>query len=236
MGSCSSSGKGGGGGNAKAVSTSNLLIDTALDNVTREQVTRVLQDFKREFGISYNNTRIAEMDANSAGVLAFYDGAGIAINNNFLNSQKMDDAYKKCVDSGYHPSSGKKSGMEAVVAHELGHSLNHVVGAKMNLSLDASATRIVKEAKANTKHKNMASLMAKISGYAKESHAEAVAEAIADVYCNGGRARTESKAIVNVMKSYLPKTSGKSILSTGRTAATKTATKTAKKNDKSVIR
>lgn len=46
-------------------------------------------------------------------------------------------------------------------------------------------------------------MASKISGYATHSNAEAVAEAIADVYCNGKKAKSESKAIVNVMNKYL---------------------------------
>jgi hypothetical protein len=46
-------------------------------------------------------------------------------------------------------------------------------------------------------------MASKISGYATESNAEAIAEAFADWKCNGKKARTESKAIVNVVDSYL---------------------------------
>ena len=38
-----------------------------------------------------------------------------------------------------------------------------------------------------------------------EKAAEALAEAFADVYCNGSKASKESKAIVDVMNSYLKK-------------------------------
>lgn len=198
--------RGGGGGGGlnpnDIIGTTNLLIDTDLDAVTREQVTRVLKDFQKEFGLNYNNTRIAKLK-DKANALAYYDGDGIAINSKYLDSKKMDDVYKKCVESGFHPPSGKKSGMEAVVSHELGHSLNDMVGAKMGLSLDASATRIVTEARKQTKHRGVVQMASKISGYAKYSNAEAIAEAISDVYCNGKKARAESIAISNVVRSYL---------------------------------
>ena len=184
----------------------NLLIDTDLDEKTRGEVTKTLKDFQDEYGLAYNNTRIAELKGKDKyGVLAYYDGEGVAINSAFLNSEKMNDAYKKCVESGFHPSSGSKSGMEAVVSHELGHSLTDVVGAKMGITggIDASATAIVKEARKQTKHRGVVQMASKISGYATHSNAEAVAEAIADVYCNGKKAKSESKAIVNVMNKYL---------------------------------
>ena len=183
--------------------THNLLIDTALDEVTRNEVSRVLKDFQSEYGLSYENTRIAQLKPKS-NALAYYDGAGIAINKKYLDSKKMDDVYKECVKTGFHPSSGNKTGMEAVVAHELGHSLNDMIGAKMGgIGIDKSADDIVKEAKKQTKHRGVVQMASKISGYATHSNAEAVAEAVADVYCNGNKAKAESRAIYNVMQKYL---------------------------------
>jgi hypothetical protein len=46
-------------------------------------------------------------------------------------------------------------------------------------------------------------MASKISGYAKENARECIAEAFADVYCNGGRAKKESQSIVDVMNKYL---------------------------------
>ena len=45
----------------------------------------------------------------------------------------------------------------------------------------------------------------KISGYAGENAAEAIAEAFSDVYCNGRNALKESHAIVYELKKYLKK-------------------------------
>lgn len=209
MGSCSSSRKGGGlGGGGEGLNprdilgTSNLLIDTNLDEVTRLEVSKALKDFQDEYGLNYNNTRIAQITPGT-GVLAYYDGEGIAINNEYLDSKTMNEAYQKSVESGFHPSSGSKSGIEAVVSHELGHALNDMIGAKMGMDIDASATRIVNEAMKGTKHKTTSAFSSKISGYAQKSHAETVAEAIADCYCNGGKAKSESKAIKKVLDSYL---------------------------------
>lgn len=44
-----------------------------------------------------------------------------------------------------------------------------------------------------------------ISGYATYNNKEAIAEAVADVYCNGAKAHKESKAIVGIIKKYLGK-------------------------------
>ena len=209
MGSCSSSRKGGGlGGGGEGLNprdilgTSNLLIDTNLDEVTRLEVSKTLKDFQDEYGLNYNNTRIAQITPGT-GVLAYYDGEGIAINNEYLDSKTMNEAYQKSVESGFHPSSGSKSGIEAVVSHELGHALNDMIGAKMGMDIDASATRIVNEAMKGTKHKTTDAFSSKISGYAQKSHAETVAEAISDCYCNGGKAKSESKRIKKVVDKYL---------------------------------
>ena len=197
------SGKPTGGVNPRDIKgTTNLLIDTNLDEITRGEVTRTLKDFQDKYGLEYNNTRIANMKSGT-GVLAYYDGEGIAINNEYLNSDTMNAVYKKSVESGFHPSNGSKTGMEAVVSHELGHAVNGVIADRMGISLDASADRIVNEAMKNTKHKTVSTFQSKISGYAKQSYAETVAEAMADCYCNGKKARSESKAIQKVVDKYM---------------------------------
>ena len=182
--------------------TTNLLIDTDLDEVTRGEVIKTLKDFQDKYDLDYNNTRIANMKSGT-GVLAYYDGEGIAINNEYLNSDTMNAVYKKSVESGFHPSNGSKTGMEAVVSHELGHAVNGIIADRMGISLDASADRIVNEAMKNTKHKTVSTFQSKISGYAKQSYAETVAEAMADCYCNGKKARSESKAIQKVVDKYM---------------------------------
>ena len=197
------SGKPTGGVNPRDIKgTTNLLIDTNLDEITRGEVTRTLKDFQDKYGLEYNNTRIANMKSGT-GVLAYYDGEGIAINNEYLNSDTMNAVYKKSVESGFHPSNGSKTGMEAVVSHELGHAVNGVIADRMGISLDASADRIVNEAMKNTKHKTVSTFQSKISGYAKQNYAETVAEAMADCYCNGKKARSESKAIQKVVDKYM---------------------------------
>ena len=182
--------------------TTNLLIDTDLDEITRGEVTRTLKDFQDKYNLDYNNTRIANMKPGT-GVLAYYDGEGIAINNEYLNSDTMNAVYKKSVESGFHPSNGSKTGMEAVVSHELGHAVNGIIADRMGISLDASADIIVNEAMKNTKHKIVSTFQSKISGYAKQNYAETVAEAMADCYCNGKKARSESKAIQKVVDKYM---------------------------------
>ena len=201
--------RGGGTGGVKPgdiLGTSNLLIDTALDEKTRGEVVKTLKDFQDEYGLEYSNTRIARLKSGS-GALAYYDGAGIAINSSYLNSERMNEAMKQCAESGFHPSMGNKTGMEAVVSHELGHALTDMVGSKMGITginlTNESATAIVNEARKQTKHRGVVQMASKISGYATHSNAEAIAEAIADCYCNGKKAKSESRAIKSVVDKYL---------------------------------
>lgn len=100
--------------------------------------------------------------------------------------------------------------MQAVASHEYGHSLTVNVGKAMGISdIDKAADAIVKEARKGTKFKTDKQFRSNISGYAAESNCESVAEAISDVYCNGRKAKKESKAIVKVVDKYLLKNKNK---------------------------
>lgn len=211
MGSCSSSGKGasrvtGGLSPNDIISTRHILTGAGEDVKSFGDVVDTLKEFNQMYGLSTDNTRLAKLKPKS-NAMAFYDGDGIAINEKYFKSGVMDSAYKACVESGFHPSNGNKTAMQAVVAHELGHSLTDVVGSKLGVAgnIDTFATTIVNEAMKNKKRKDVNKFTSKISGYAKQSNAEAIAEAVSDVYCNGKKAKSESKAIVDVMNKYLKK-------------------------------
>ena len=141
-------------------------------------------------------------------VLGFYGGHGLAINQNYTDIEKMNKTYDTTVKQGFHPSRGNLSGTQAVTLHEMGHALTQLYAEKMGLAdIDAGAKEIVlnaynatrsrlrKKAKAVPKH-----WAGRISGYASESYAEAVAEAVADYYCNGTKAKAESHAIIDEIK------------------------------------
>lgn len=139
--------------------------------------------------------------------MAYYDGANIAVNQNYFKDS-IDGIYDSAVSSGFHPGRGNKTGLEAVVAHEIGHKLTDQVGVKLGngvFDIDKTATTIVKEALKQTNHRGVVQLASKISDYATYSNAEAVAEAYADVYCNGNKAHKESIAIMNVVNKYIKK-------------------------------
>lgn len=175
------------------------------------EVDEVLAAFSNvydDYGYTVQEIQIATIDGRAGrSTLAYYDGTNIAFNERYFNKEKMELAYTDSVKSGFHPGKGNKTALEAIAAHELGHGLTDAVAAKMKISginsIDTAATRIVNEARKKTSHRGVVQMAKKISGYATHSNAEAVAEAFADVYCNGRKARSESRAIVDVVNSYL---------------------------------
>ena len=84
-----------------------------------DETLTVFRDVMDEYGYQINDIELATMKGRDASVLAYYDGSNIAVNQSYFNKAKMDKAYAECAKSGFHPSSGKKSGLEAVVAHDL---------------------------------------------------------------------------------------------------------------------
>lgn len=208
-GSSSSSGGGGTGGVSASdiVSTRSLVSERETNQELVDETLTVFRDIYDQYGAQVNDIQLAKMKAKS-NAIAYYDAEGnIAINEKFFNRATMDAAYKKCVQSGFHPSNGNKTALEAVVAHELGHKLTEDVGAKLGQAgfgnINSVSARIVNEARSTTKHRSNSDFSAKISGYAKHNNAETIAEAFSDVFCNGKKAHSESKAIVNVLNKYL---------------------------------
>lgn len=197
--------KGGGLKPGDVIGTTDMI--SARANFEENSVNGVLnvgRDMVDEYGEEIVAFEVADLKPNAQGVLGYYDGSNIAINSSFMDTARINDAYDICVESGYHPSRGNKTAMEAVAAHEYGHALTDAAARKMGASdLNTAATQIVNEARKSTSHRGVVQMASKISRYATASNAEAVAEAISDVYCNGSKAKAESKAIVNVVNKYV---------------------------------
>lgn len=186
------------------LSTTSLISEREHYQQEVDDTLTVLRDIYNEYGVTID-TEVAELKPGT-GTMGYYDGKNIAISREYFNSDEMNRAYAEGVKSGWHPSNGNKSGMEAVVAHEYGHALTDKVGQAMGVSgIDNIASRIVKEARKETKSKGVVQMASKISRYATTSNAEAIAEAFSDFYCNGSKAKKESLAIINVMNKYLKK-------------------------------
>ncbi len=182
----------------------NLISQRERKQAEVDQVLTVLRDMQDEYGINID-TYTANIGGKDAGTLAFCDGKGdITVNSSYFDSIKMDGAMRESADSGFHPSLGNKSGIESVVSHEFGHTLTHVAGQKMGgLTIDQASTRIVNEARRISGDRGVVIMAKKISTYASYSNAEAIAEAISDCYCNGSKAKAQSKAIKKVLDGYL---------------------------------
>ena len=203
--------EGGGGGlnPANIVSERDMVSMVAEGNKRTEakDVLSVSDAMLKEYGndVQIYTFNVAELKGKDAySTIAYYDGANIAINQNYFDAKQIENAYKECVRQGFHPSAGNKTALQAVAAHEYGHALTDFAAQKMGVGdLHSAATRICTEARKATTHRGVVQMAKAISGYATHSNAEAVAEAVADVYCNGGRAKAESRAIVNTLNKYL---------------------------------
>ena len=87
----------------------------------------------------------------------------------------------------------------------MGHRLTEIAGINAGYgrwALNQVSFEICKEAARRLGRSSVARMCDEISGYAKDSWAEAVAEAFSDVYCNRNSARAASGMIVNVLNSY----------------------------------
>lgn len=200
-GSSSESWSGGGGGNVNIISTTSLISERETKQREVDEVLSVFNDVYEQYGTVPNDVQIATIGDNS--VLAYYDGSdNLAVNVAYFDSAKMSTAYEMSVKSGFHPSNGSKTAMEAVVAHEIGHTLTARAAGGFG-GLDSFAEKVVSEAAKSKGYRSSASFAKTISGYAKTSAAEAVAEAFSDVYCNGNKAKSASRAIVSALNGYI---------------------------------
>lgn len=209
MGSCNSGGKGSwtGGGTlspSDIVSTTSLVSAREGKQTEVDETLQAFRDVAEEYGYIIDDIQLATLKGKGVTTMAYYDGSNIAVNKSYFDKARMESAYTGCVEIGFHPSQGNKTALQAVASHELGHALTDAVGSKMTGIKGDTATAILKEAKKQGKLKgNLAYIASKISGYAKASPDECIAEAFADVYCNGTKAHKESQSIVSVMNKYL---------------------------------
>ena len=194
---------------ADIVKETDMISNRDSDPKITDDFLQTSRDLQKEFGTNADIQafKIAQLKgASSMYVMGYYSPASneIAINSKYMgNEASLTQAYDECVQRGFHPSRGNKSAAQALAAHEFGHLINQSVANKWGYSLDKAADVIVDTARRVTKHKGVVQMARKISEYATASNAETVAEALSDVYCNGSKARAESKAIVKAAKTLL---------------------------------
>lgn len=193
----SSSGSGGGVGRAGGGTVNVQRADSLISARERspqevDQALSVLRDVERDYGVNLADVQLATVS--NRGVMAYYDSNdNLAINHSYFDAAKMDAAYDRSVQQGFHPSRGNKSGIEAVTAHEAGHKLTAQNGFG---DINRTSNTIIHNA-SRTLGMSASEVRRSISGYARSNNAEAVAEAFSDVYCNGARASRASREVVN---------------------------------------
>lgn len=134
-------------------------------------------------------------------------GGELMLNKEFTDSEALEKAVKEDIKDKYRPPMGNKTAEESVVSHEMGHAIVNLIVRKTGFKElpPQLSERIVSEARAKTKARNNTTFGGKISKYARENEQETIAEAVSDVYCNGSKAKAESKAVVRVLKKELRK-------------------------------
>lgn len=196
---------GSGSGGVNVTNTTSLVSAREGQQTEVDEVLQTFKDINDKYGYVVDDLELVELTGKGSRTLAYYDGNNIAFNQAYFDKDKMEKVYARCVDVGFHPSQGNKTALQAVASHEIGHALTDKVIAKMGgkYGKQDGAEAILAEAMKSTSHKDVVKMASKISGYAKTKPREAIAEAFADVYCNGKKATKESQAIFNVMDKYL---------------------------------
>ncbi len=203
------SGGGGGIGGADVLDARGLSNEREKYASEIDNVLTVTRAFAQEWGSDAipEDVQIAQI---SAGVpaMAYYDSNGnLAMNQAYFNNAKITKSYDQSVQNKFHPDRGEKSAMEAVAAHEMGHRLADVASqkatGKSSFTDGKTEERIVKNAAKAIKANGARGVADQISGYAKTSYSECIAEAVADVYCNGSKASRASRAVVSELKKVL---------------------------------
>ena len=203
-GSSSGGGTGSVGGDINVKSSQSLIsLRNEGKRAEADQVLTVLRDVEKDFGVTIGDAVVAKLGRGDSSVLAaMYRGSGdLLFNQRFFDEAAATKSYDDCVRSGFHPSRGEKSAIEAIAAHELGHRINYIAAENAGTDMDVVASNIVKSA-ARRIGMSAKDAKASISGYAKKNYAETVAEAYADVYCNGNGAKPASRAIVEDLRSF----------------------------------
>lgn len=152
--------------------------------------------FEAEYGSAVKKMNLHAASFDDPSVLGAYGEDTLYMNQKYIKNAYLTQAMKNT--GGFHPGIGSKTGAEAVAAHEIGHRLGEVAAQKAGISERDIVARAAK--RAGIKTDNMAG---HISGYARTSFGETIAEASSDVFCNGKNASKASRAIMAEVKKIL---------------------------------
>lgn len=164
-----------------------------------DEIMSTRDDLENTYGEGVKNVTLMTADMKE-GTLGCYMPATntVYMNNKYVNNPELTAAMQKAAKSGFHPSIGTYTGAEAVAAHELGHGMADYIEKKKGVNAKTIVSGAAKTL--GIKPENMAGF---ISGYARTNYHETIAEACADVYCNGSKATKQSKAIMAEVQSYM---------------------------------
>ena len=155
-------------------------------------------EFEREYGGAVKGINLSVATFSDPSVLGAYGGDTLYMNEKYVKNANLTQAMQIGAEAGFHPGIGNKTGAEAVAAHEIGHRLGEIAAQKANISEKDIVARAAKKVKLKT-----ANMAGHISQYARSNYGETIAEASADVFCNGEKASRVSKAIMSEVKSIL---------------------------------
>lgn len=201
----------GGGGGGSPLETYDLVSQREGKQQEVDQLLSVMRDVQNQYGFNLD-TEVAKMPAGS-NAFAYYsynmfepDKGNVGVNQTYFNSQKIQNAYDDTVRLNFHPARGDKSAMEAVIAHEMGHAVTGQIAGKRGKGLEDISNKIITDARKKDPNNNRklrnSDYAGKVSRYSMKNPAEAVAEAFADVYCNGNKAKSASRYIVDTLNEY----------------------------------
>lgn len=162
------------------------------------EIMNTRDEFEREYGSAVKGLNLYAATFNQRGVLGAYGGDTLYMNQRYIRNANLTAAMQESVRTGFHPSIGNRTGAEAVASHEIGHRLGEIAAQRIGGSQQDIVGRAAK--KVGIKTENMAG---HISKYARTNYAETIAEASADVFCNGNNASKASLAIMAEVKSIL---------------------------------
>ena len=159
------------------------------------EIMNTRDEMEREYGSAVKGISLYAATFNQRGVLGAYGDDGLYMNQRYIRNANLTTAMQASAQSGFHPGIGNRTGAEAVAAHEIGHRLGEIAAKKAGVSQRDIVARAAK--KVGIKTNDMAG---HISKYARSNYAETIAEASADVFCNGAKASKASLAIMAEVK------------------------------------
>ena len=161
-----------------------------------DEIMRTRDALEAEYGSAVKMMNLHAATFSDPSVLGAYGSDTLYMNQKYIQNKYLTQAMKDT--GGFHPEIGDKTGAEAVAAHEIGHRLGEVAAKRGNVSEKDIVGRA--GSKIGVKTENVAG---HISGYARSNYGETIAEACADVYCNGKNASKASQAIMAEIKAIL---------------------------------